>query len=422
MLDADTRTGTGDRVAVEGDVTGTGQISVNALGTDGTPEAITLVTVGGSASADAFALASANATTPEGENVQVVGAFTYRLAFDDVAGEFAFTPFDANGNVAFNSIASVLEAYPAQLALLNTPGAMFQSWANRAGVASRDTGTATRNLFNFAPSAETALWFRAYGTKATYEGASSSNSAVDTSVSAFELGVDLPAIETGSGRLLFGASFAKQTAQSDIITSTNSGGIDTDGAALSLNALWQSDSQFYAGAQLRYSNFSSDLSLGGLGPVVLGTEGEGVAASIEIGKAFAVSERLTLVPQVQLTHSKISGDTIADPFGQPFVGVITDGTTSSARIGLRAEYVTDTGSFYGAVSYIHGLDTKTSVDYAGQTLSTELDPNRIELRAGGQVAISDTTQLYGEINYQAGLADMGNDNAYSLSVGVKIRF
>ena len=102
--------------------------------------------------------------------------------------------------------------------------------------------------------------------------------------------------------------------------------------------------------------------------------------------------------------------------------MITDGTTSSARIGLRAEYVTDTGSFYGAVSYIHGLDTKTSVDYAGQTLSTELDPNRIELRAGGQVAISDTTQLYGEINYQAGLADMGNDNAYSLSVGVKIRF
>jgi len=422
MLDADIRTGTGDRVAVDGDVTGTGQISVNALGTDGTPEAITLVTVGGSASADAFALASANATTPEGENVQVVGAFTYRLAFDDVAGEFAFTPFDANGNVAFNSIANVLEAYPAQLALLNTPGAMFQSWANRAGVASGDTGTATRNLFNFVPSAETALWFRAYGTKATYEGTSSSNSAVDTSVSAFELGVDLPAIETGSGRLLVGASFAKQTAQSDIITSTNSGGIDTDGAALSLNALWQSDSQFYAGAQLRYSNFSSDLSLGGLGPVVLGTEGEGVAASIEIGKAFAVSERLTLVPQVQLTHSKISGDTIADPFGQPFVGVITDGTTSSARIGLRAEYVTDTGSFYGAVSYIHGLDTKTSVDYAGQTLSTELDPNRIELRAGGQVAISDTTQLYGEINYQAGLADMGNDNAYSLSVGVKIRF
>lgn len=421
-LDADLPTSTADRVSINGAASGPGGISVNPIGGATTPEVITLVDVSGATSADAFSLASANFTQPGGGDVQVVGAFAYRLDFEAGPSEFVFTPFDENGNVQFNPVTAVLEAFPQQLTLLNTPGSTFQSWGNRPDVGGGAGGAVARNLFDFTPTPENAIWFSLTGTRAEYQGQSTLNADVDTDVSGFEMGVDFPVFEGASGRLLAGASFALQEANTDIIAGPNTASIDTNGNALTLSVLWLSDSLFYANGQLRYSSFSSDMSVGGFGPVALGTPGEGVAASIEIGQAYAVTERLTLVPQFQLVHSDVSGNGIADPFGGAFVGTITDGETTTARLGVHAERETGGGSIFGAISYIYGFDTDTTVNFAGLPFVTDLDENRIELRAGGQMSIGDNSLLYGGLTMQGGLSDLGGDNSYALTGGVRVRF
>ncbi|MEM7597020.1 MAG: autotransporter outer membrane beta-barrel domain-containing protein [Pseudomonadota bacterium] len=418
-VDADISTGTADRISIAGNANGPGGISVNGFGTTLMPAEIPLVDVAGATAANAFSLSSGNFVLPGGEDVQVIGAFAYRLDFDAPAQEFFITPFDAGGALIFNPFASVIEAYPAQLTLLNTPGSTFQTWANRPSVGQ---GAVTQALFDFDPSPDNAIWFSLAGSQAEYQGQSTLNTGVETNVTGFEMGVDFPVFVGETGRLVAGASFQIQEADTDITAPIATAGINTNASSLTLSAIWLADSRFYASGQMRYSSFSSDMFLSGVGPVALGTQGEGWAASIEIGRAYAVSDLLTLVPQFQLTHSDVKGDGIADPFGSGLAGTITDGETTAARIGLHAERVTGRGSLFGSISYIHAFDADTTVSFAGFPFTTSLDENRVELRAGGQMGIGENSILYGGLTAQGGLSDFGDDNSVGVTGGIRVNF
>ncbi|MEO0750507.1 MAG: autotransporter outer membrane beta-barrel domain-containing protein [Pseudomonadota bacterium] len=418
-LDVDVTTATTDRLVIEGDAVDQGTLDINGFGTTTTAEALTLVEVEGATSATAFSLGSANMVLPEGETAQVIGAFTYTLGFDADANTFVLNPFDDGGTMRGNPTIPLFEAYPALLTALNMPGATFQTWGNRSGA---DQGAVAQAMFDFAPAPNNAIWFSFTGSQSEYEGQSTTAATVDTEGSRFEMGLDLPVYEGQRGRLLMGGSFALHEASTDIAAPLTTAAIDTDGQSFTLSALWLTDSLFYANGQLRYSTFSSDMTLAGIGPVALGAQGEGVAMSIEVGQAFALSDRLTLVPQAQIIHSDVRGDGIADPFGTPGLSTITDGATTSARLGLHAERVTGRVSLFGAISYIHAFDADTSVQFAGQTFTTRLDDNRIELRAGGQITVGENSLLYGGLTYQGGLSDLDGDRSYSLTGGVRVNF
>ena len=417
-LDVDVSDASADTVAITGNATDFGGISVNGFGDNAGPDDITLVSVAGQTNANAFALTSTNFVTPDGADAQVIGAFTYTLEFDDTSSEFFLM------SLGGNPVLPVFEAYPGLLTALNLPGTTFQTWGSRLGTIGEGTSsdTPTQALFSFEPTADNAIWFSFNGTRSEYQGRSTLGSSVDTDGTRFEMGVNFPVFEGENGRLIAGASFALHDSQSDVLGGLTAGQVTTEGQSATLSVIWLSNARFYANTQLRFSTFSTDMFLSGLGPVSLGSQGEGVAASIEVGQAFDVTDTLTLVPQFQLTHSDVRGDGIADPFGAPFAGTVTDGDTSMARIGLHVEKSLSRGSLFGSLSYIHAFNNDTEVTFMGTPFRTELDDNRIELTAGGQIAIGDNSVLYGGITYQGGLSRPGDDMSYSLTGGINVNF
>ncbi|MEL7280803.1 MAG: hypothetical protein AAGK79_10620 [Pseudomonadota bacterium] len=417
-LDVDVSDASADTVTITGNAIDRGGINVSGFGDNAAPDDIKLVSVAGQTNASAFALNSTNFVTPDGEDAQVIGAFTYTLEFDAENRAFFLMPLGGN------PVLPVFEAYPALLTALNLPGTTFQSWSARLGNLGNGTSadTPTQALFDFEPSADNAIWFSFNGTRSEYQGRSTLNSSVETDGTRFEMGVNFPVFEGETGQLIAGASFSLHDSQSQVVAGLSNGRVITKGQSATLSAIWLSNARFYAHGQARFSTFSTDMLLAGLGPVSLGSQGEGVAASLEVGQAFAVSDTLTLVPQFQLTHSDVRGDGIADPFGAPFAGRVTDGETSLARIGLHAETSLTRGSLYGAVSYVHAFDNDTEVTFMGTPFRTEFDENRIEVTAGGQFSIGENGVLYGGITYQGGLSNLSNDMSYGVTGGLRVNF
>ncbi|MEM7776235.1 MAG: hypothetical protein AAF732_11555 [Pseudomonadota bacterium] len=427
-FDVDVSTATADTISIAGDTVGSGFISVNGFGLTIDPAEIALVDVSGTTSTGAFGLTSTNFTLPDGQDAQIIGAFGYQLRFDAQNQTFLLSPFAEDGTLLLNPATIPFEAYPAQLTRLNTPGTTLQTWGNRPSVqdeASEGKGRKSvgQSLIDFELTLDKALWISFAGTRAEHDERSTLGSEVDTDVFGFEIGLDIPVFESDASRLILGTSFAWQDADTDIDGLVAlAGGIDTQAASFTLSALWLSSSQFYANGQMRYSTFSSDFSVDGLGRFAPDTNGDGMAVSMEVGKVFDLSDGLTLVPQVQFTHSAVSSDGIADPFGSPFIAFVSDGETTSARAGLMAEHVTGGTSLIGSVSYIHAFDNDTSIDFAGTPFITSLAQNRVELTAGAHASVAKNLVFHGALTAQGAISDFSNDNSYGVTGGVRFNF
>ncbi|MEM6588243.1 MAG: autotransporter outer membrane beta-barrel domain-containing protein [Pseudomonadota bacterium] len=422
-VDADVVTGTGDLVTITGNAPGTGSINVTAVTATDTPMDVTVLGVVGATSAGAFTLGSANFVLPNGQAVQVVGNLTYALEFDGAGNAFVFTAVDPGGAVTNNPVGSLLEGWAVSVTqpylVFSSPVISARSSGN--SVSRGDgTGSVMRNFFELDPSPENAIWVSLSAGQADLDGRSTTGARFDTDLSEFEMGIDMPVFEGQAGRLVAGAAFSLTEARVGVVSTLGTGVVNTKAGAATLSATWMTDNRFYAHGQLRYSVFSSDFFVGGASTT--GVQTKGWATSLEIGQAFDVSDRLTLMPQLQILHGDVSGESVADPFGSTLVGTITDGSVTTARVGLMAERATVRGSLHGTLSYIHALDADTSVAFGGNTFTTRYDPNRVELRAGGQMAIGDNSILHGGLTVQGALGDFSDDNAVSLTGGIRVKF
>lgn len=83
----------------------------------------------------------------------------------------------------------------------------------------------------------------------------------------------------------------------------------------------------------------------------------------------------------------VRGGGIADPVGSSFVGTISDGETPNDHAAFYAERLSQAGSVCGSASYINAFHSDTQVSFAGISYTTRQEDDRIELHAGGQIAV-----------------------------------
>ncbi|MES0828536.1 autotransporter domain-containing protein, partial [Ruegeria sp. SCP11] len=197
------------------------------------------------------------------------------------------------------------------------------------------------------------------------------------------------------------------------------GKIDTDAYDVTLSALWLADSQLYLDGQLRYAFFDSTTRLAGGQEV--DTDGDGYAASIEVGKVLALNNGLNLIPQAQLLYSSVDADDLND-VSSGATGTVSDGDTLSARIGLRAEREFATSVLFGQVDYYHAFDDETSVSFGNDTVLTERGRNNLALTLGGHMDITANTTLFGEVSAQSGFGSSSDDYGVAGQLGFEFLF
>ncbi|NVO58309.1 autotransporter domain-containing protein [Rhodobacteraceae bacterium B1Z28] len=196
--------------------------------------------------------------------------------------------------------------------------------------------------------------------------------------------------------------------------------VDTDAYDLTASALWLAESQLYLDSQVRYAFFDSTTRLAGGQEV--DTDGDGYAASIEIGKFYRLNNGLNIVPQAQLIYSSVDVDDLNDVTGGT-TGTVSDGTTLRARLGVRVERdFGDTGALFGRFDYYRAFDNETGVSFGGDTVITERGKNNLELTLGGHLEIATQTTLFGEVSAQSGFDGSSDDYGFAGQIGFELRF
>ncbi|MES0828466.1 autotransporter outer membrane beta-barrel domain-containing protein [Ruegeria sp. SCP11] len=415
-LDVDFTAGTNDQLIVTGNSAGAQQgLQVAKSGNGGGKlQNFTLATVNGNSTANDFRLVNADFVTKSGQDAINDGSVAYVLNYDAATGQFILSPFNADGGVDQNPnrafLAAGVQQFSDQIAL----GGALRRLTGRTGA--EDANTVSRSLSELSTTNQPLVWLNAEGGRDRYTSGDRTN---ETTSGGLRVGASLPFAEIGNGSLIGGFEFGATTLSTNSETSLADGTIDTDAYDVTLSALWLADSQLYLDGQVRYAIFDSTTRAAG--GQESDTDGDGYAASIEVGKVFALNNGLNLIPQAQLLYSNVDSDDLND-VSTGTAGTVSDGDTLSARIGLRAEREFGTGVFFGQFDYYHAFDDETSVSFGNDTVLTERGRNNLELTLGGHMGISANTTLFGELSAQSGFGSSSDDYGVAGQLGFEFRF
>lgn len=181
-------------------------------------------------------------------------------------------------------------------------------------------------------------------------------------------------------------------------------------------ATWMDGSGWYADAVLQGGSHRYTVRPD-LNPSVSG-KADSLTASIETGKAFALSERWTIEPQAQLAWQRssfdkvlISGASVRQDADSGWIG----------RLGVRVkgDFATSAGRLqpYGRVNLYRagsGTDVATFVAPAASTpIASATGYTSAEVAGGATLALSPSTTLYGEVGH---VFDVGGDARVKSSV------
>jgi len=218
--------------------------------------------------------------------------------------------------------------------------------------------------------------------------------------------------EVAGGDMFGSVEFGTSHATSNVSTRLAGAGFSVDSHDITLGALWVADSALYIDGQLRYGQFDSTVSLNGRHAVDL--NGSGYEISVEMGKPVALRNDLTLIPQVELMYSDVTMGDVADRIGNGRIGSLPDSDALMARVGLRAESTfADNSMLYGQIDVYHAFDDEAAM-VSGENSAT--------LSIGGNLALSDHSQLYAEITNESGLGDSSGDHSFSWNIGFAVQF
>ena len=437
----------GDTITAGGGYTGGGALRLDV---DFTGNQADTLTIGGNVVAGGTTIFVADISTgaPSGEDILLVdvtgstadgdftldggsisiGSETYRLARVDSQWFLTTARLFSPQNVAY-------EAYPRNLQALNDMPTHRQRVLDRTWLAGGDPR-----------SGMAGFWMRASGGLRELDPTSStaqqslgpSNIDYDLSTAKVELGVDTLIGELERGRLVAGVRlFTGKASLSGSSGGLNGDAVDgrihTDAFGIGTGVTWYDRSDIYVDGQLQYVSFDSDLK-SGTTRLADGNDGSGYAASVEIGRSFALGDGFSITPEIQYVFSDVEFDTFSAPEGE--VVSIDDGSTSEIRIGAtlgfqspgdRLEAGAANNRVHLSANLFRRLDTTTQVESAGTALVNDVRPWRAELAIGGSRewvgAIGSRSTLYADI---AVGSDLGSrfDSGGSVSgrVGFKIEF
>ncbi|MEL6646815.1 MAG: autotransporter domain-containing protein, partial [Pseudomonadota bacterium] len=104
------------------------------------------------------------------------------------------------------------------------------------------------------------------------------------------------------------------------------------------------------------------------------------------------------------------------------VGVITDGETTTGRVGLWVERASARNTIFGSVNIFHDFDGTTTTNFAGSPFSSKREDTRLELGVGGEVAVGANSTVFGRVFAAGGLGDWTADETYTATAGFRLNF
>ena len=179
---------------------------------------------------------------------------------------------------------------------------------------------------------------------------------------------------------------------------------------------WTGANGVYVDTQARYMFFTSDL------PGSADNNGEGLAASVEVGRTFALpSDGWSMTQRAQISYSVVDFDDMTGGFGETVT--LRDGESLTARFGLAVnkEWTGSKGaanSFFGAFDLVHEVMPETAVDVSvlnTTTFARSAAPTRIEFGLGAKIGLGETSHLYGSLNASQ---DLGGSDSPQMSANV----
>jgi len=411
VLELDARLGAApaaDRLVVRGATSGETLVRLNRLsGGDGplNPDGLVLVQVDG-ASNGVFALAAGDYRL-KGEAVLVNGAYGYALRKDS-GGDWRLRSGDGAGAPLYQPGVPIYEAFGQLLQLLNGVGALRERNGERQWSAEAGTG----------------VWGRLEGGRSKLTPrVSTSGAGLEADRWKLQFGIDRTlSDELAGGRLTGGLTGHYGEVSADVVSANGAGKIDAKGYGVGASLTWTGAGGGYVDAQAQASWFDGDLKSRLLGVRAEGVNGDGYALSLEGGRAFAMSERLRLTPQAQLSYSQAKFDGFADPFGAK---VSSDkGASLVARVGVAADYALgERGGVYAQVDVSQEVLDGVRVDVSGVRLEARPERTWGGLTLGGSYRWGDGRYVvYGQGSADTSLSAFGDSYDVTGMAGFRMRF
>jgi fibronectin-binding autotransporter adhesin len=157
-------------------------------------------------------------------------------------------------------------------------------------------------------------------------------------------------------------------------------------------------------------------------------KGRSFTASLEIGKPYALTERWSVEPQAQLIYQSNSLDNMTLTGARVALDA-ADGWLTRLGVRVKGDIATEVGKLqpYARVNLYQGSfgDDATSFrsPAGGTTLESAAGYSAAEVAAGGTLALTPSTSLYGEIGRMWSIGGETEVNAsVQASLGVKVRW
>jgi fibronectin-binding autotransporter adhesin len=419
-----------DRLVVLGNAQGKTTLVVNNVDGRGAPtfNGIKLVDVHGASDAN-FVLRGDY--EDNGDQLIVVGAYSYRLLQGGIDGDWYLRSELSGGGPQFHAGVPVYEAYAGVMQSFNQLDSLQGRLGNRfwsgAGGLSEEVA---------AGQGETAQNFGIWGSIRASEHRfhpehSSSRTDYDAAVWKAETGIDGPLHESESGRLIGGVSLHYGTISSSVDSPHGAGKIDSTGYGLGGTLTWYGNDGLYVDGQARYTRYDSDLnSETDIGTLTAGNGGDGYGLSIEVGKRVPFRSGWYLAPQAQLTWSKVTFDGFTDSVDSDVF--LKDGDNLRARTGLAIETqrewreelgMTRRLHAYGIANLYYDFESTYTVDVDSISFETRNPPFWGGIGLGGSYNWhGDKYSIYGETLVKTSFKAFADSYVLAGNIGFRVKW
>ena len=157
------------------------------------------------------------------------------------------------------------------------------------------------------------------------------------------------------------------------------------------------------------------------------TQGTGWTGSLEVGQRWAVSDKITVVPQAQLVYDTVQMNDAMDDYG---IIQFNKNNTGRARLGVLTQYKDDTKNtpFSGAfrANYWHAIDESSQTTFSSLygvnpvSFDSTTPTDWLELDASLTVKLTQSTQLFVNVGWED--APASTYRAYSGRIGIQSAF
>ncbi|MEJ5902316.1 autotransporter outer membrane beta-barrel domain-containing protein [[Ochrobactrum] teleogrylli] len=442
-----------DMIIVNGDTSGTTNVSVNNVGGTGaqTNEGIRIIKVNG-ASNGSFSLIGDY--TVGGKQAVVAGAYAYQLYQGG-----ASTPTDGNWYLRsqltdvsnpsttptaplYQAGVPTYEAYPQALLGLNGVPTLQQRVGNRfwAGNGNKVVAQGADPVGTpYAAPEEAGVAIEGNGVWGRIEGAhnsieprfSTSGTDYDQNVFKLQAGIDGLLTETESGKLIGGVTVHYAHGKTDTNSVYGDGEIKTDGYGFGGTLTWYGENGFYLDGQGQVTWYTSDLdSILARRNLADGNDGFGYTLSLEGGKRIAIDPVWSVTPQAQLVYSNVDFDAFTDAFGARVS--LDRGESLQGRLGLTLDHENswqnDKGLLnrthvYGIANLYYEFLEGTRVDVQGVSFASRNDRVWGGLGIGGTYNWDDDKySIYGEGLVNTSLNNFGDSYSVKGQVGLRVKW